>query len=371
MSLDLDNKLDMAKIMASPNVAELLSDDDLDKVGDYVHEGYTTDKDSRATWEEQVDDWVRLALQVAEPKSHPWPGAANVTYPLITTAALQFSARAYPSLLPGTNPVRGRVVGYDTDGTKTDRALRVGKHMSYQILEEMEDWEEEMDRLLFSLPIVGCMFKKTYYDSIKQTNVSEVVYPKELVVNYWAKSLEDADRITHILRMNDNEIYERVTEGLYIDQDIEEGRSEAAMDEMHRVSEENSGLERPEKRDETSPYIVLEQCVLLDLDDDGYKEPYVVTIDEHTHKVLRIVPRFTGEDIAFTEEQDVLRIKGTNYYTKFSFIPSPDGGFYDLGFGVLLGPINRTINTLMRQLLDAGTLSNMQSGYISKGGFKT
>ena len=367
MSLDLDNKLDMAKIMASPNVAELLSDDDLDKVGDYVHEGYTTDKDSRATWEEQVDDWVRLALQVAEPKSHPWPGAANVTYPLITTAALQFSARAYPSLLPGTNPVRGRVVGYDTDGTKTDRALRVGKHMSYQILEEMEDWEEEMDRLLFSLPIVGCMFKKTYYDSIKQTNVSEVVYPKELVVNYWAKSLEDADRITHILRMNDNEIYERVTEGLYIDQDIEEGRSEAAMDEMHRVSEENSGLERPEKRDETSPYIVLEQCVLLDLDDDGYKEPYVVTIDEHTHKVLRIVPRFTGEDIAFTEEQDVLRIKGTNYYTKFSFIPSPDGGFYDLGFGVLLGPINRTINTLMRQLLDAGTLSNMQSGYISKG----
>ena len=144
MSLDLDNKLDMAKIMASPNVAELLSDDDLDKVGDYVHEGYTTDKDSRATWEEQVDDWVRLALQVAEPKSHPWPGAANVTYPLITTAALQFSARAYPSLLPGTNPVRGRVVGYDTEGTKTDRALRVGKHMSYQILEEMEDWEEEM-----------------------------------------------------------------------------------------------------------------------------------------------------------------------------------------------------------------------------------
>lgn len=368
MSLELDKTLKLGDILNAGNVAELLGDDDLDRIGTCVHEGYIVDKESRQTWEEQVDEWVRLALQVAEPKSHPWPGAANVTYPLITTASLQFSARAYPALLPGTSPVRGRVVGYDLDGEKTKQAIRVGKHMSYQILCEMEDWEEEMDRLLFSLPIVGCMFKKTYYDSIKQTNVSEVVYPKELVVNYWAKTLEDADRVTHVLRMNDNEIYERVTDEIYLDQDIEEGRSEEALEAQARVSEMSTGIEKPSKIDETTPYVILEQCVLLDLDDDGYAEPYVVTIDEDSKKVLRIVPRFAPEDIVFANDnEEVLRIRATNYYTKFSFIPSPDGGFYDIGFGVILGPINRTINTVMRQLLDAGTLSNMQSGYVSKG----
>ena len=367
MSLDLDKTLKMEDILASGNVGELLSNDDLDKIGDYVHEGYTTDKESRQTWEEQVDDWVRLALQVSDPKSHPWPGAANVTYPLITTAALQFSARAYPSLLPGTNPVRGRVVGYDLDGTKTERAIRVGKHMSYQILHEMEDWEEEMDRLLFALPIVGTMFKKTYYDSVLQRNVSEVVYPKELVVNYWAKNLEDAQRITHVLKMSENDIYERVTSEIYLDADMEEGCSEEEEENMVRVSDLNMGVDKQDKRDETSPYIILEQCVALDLDGDDYYEPYVVTIDEATKKILRIVPRFTPEDVVYQDEKTILKIDSTNYYTKFSFIPSPDGSFYDLGFGVLLGPINKTINTLMRQLLDAGTLSNMQSGFISKG----
>lgn len=367
MSLDLDKTLKMEKILSSRNVGELLSNDDLDKIGDYVHEGYSTDKESRQSWETQVDDWVRLALQVSKKKSHPWPGAANVTYPLITTAALQFSARAYPSLLPGTNPVRGRVIGYDLDGSKTERAIRVGKHMSYQILEQMEDWEEEMDRLLFALPIVGTMFKKTYYDAVLQRNVSEVVYPKELVVNYWAKNLEDADRITHVLRMNENDIYERKAAGIYLDADIEEGCSDEDEHAQTKVSDMNMGIDKQEERDETSPYILLEQCVLLDLDGDDYYEPYVVTIDEATKKVLRIVPRFTAESLEFTEEEKLLKITATNFYTKFSFIPSPDGSFYDLGFGVLLGPINKTINTLMQQLLDAGTLSNMQSGFISKG----
>lgn len=361
--MELNKKLTLETILAGGNLAEKFTDEDLDTIGVHVHDGYSLDKDSRSGWEDKIDEWTKLALQVAEAKTTPWPGAANVKYPLITTAALQFSARAYPALLPGTSPVRGRVVGYDDTGEKTERAVRVGKHMSYQILQEMGEWEEEMDRLLFALPIVGTMFKKTYFSASKDQNVSEIVYPKELVVNYWSKNLEDAPRITHELKYSENDIRERVIDGRFIDQDLSPA---ANPEEVAKVSSQAAGIDKPQEKDETTPYIGLEQCLWLDLDKDGYKEPYVVTIDEESKKVLRIVPRFTEEDIKF-HGKSVLRIEATNYYTKFSFIPSPDGGFYDIGFGILLGPINETINTLINQLLDAGTQSNMQAGFMAKG----
>jgi chaperonin GroES len=362
--MELEKNLSLDKILNSVNLAEDLYDSDLDSIGQMVHEGYTTDLRSRASWEDKIEDWTKLALQIPEEKTFPWVGAANVKYPLITTAALQFSARAYPALLPGTKPIRGRVIGYDEDGSKTERAIRIGKHMSYQILEEMEDWEEEMDRLLFALPIMGCLFKKTYFDSVKGVNASEIVYPKELVVNYWAKNLEEADRITHVLKMSENDIYERVQGGIYIDQELE--KSDSKLRQLKTVTDEANGTQQPQQ-DDTTPYVILEQCLYLDLDGDGYKEPYIVTIDEASTKVLRIVPRFGEEEIQYASKNKILRITPTNYYTKFSFIPSPDGGFYDIGFGVLLGPINETINTLINQLLDSGTISNMQAGFISKG----
>ena len=235
--------------------------------------------------------------------------------------------------------------------------------MSYQILVQMGEWEEEMDRLLFALPIVGTMFKKTYFSSSKGHNVSEVVYPKELVVNYWAKNLEDAPRITHELKFSENDIRERVIDGRFLDQDIDESFN---PENRPKVSSIAAGMAVPEVRDETTPYIALEQCLYLDLDQDGYDEPYIVTIDEESKKVLRIVPRFDEDSIVYHGKQ-IKRINPTNYYTKFSFIPSPDGGFYDIGFGILLGPINETINTLINQLLDAGTMSNMQGGFMAKG----
>lgn len=363
--MELDKTLKLDKILGSYNLAEELHDSDLNKIGALVKAGYDTDLRSRSSWEDKIEEWTNLALQVAEQKTFPWVGAANVKYPLITTAALQFSARAYPALLPGTSPVRGRVIGYDVDGSKTERAIRVGKHMSYQILEEMEDWEEEMDRLLFALPIMGCVFKKTYFDSVRGRNASELIYPRELVVNYWAKNLEEAERITHILRMSENDIYERIQSGIYIDQDLSTPTVESAS-KISPPSNSVTGIEQPES-DDTTPYIILEQCLYIDLDGDGYKEPYIVTIDEASCKVLRIVPRFTQEEVQQNDKDKIIRINPINYYTKFSFIPSPDGGFYDIGFGVLLGPINETINTLINQLLDAGTLSNMQSGFIAKG----
>ena len=363
--MELESNLKTEDILSSSNIAKSLSEDDLSTIGSHVHEGYTLDEKSREGWSEKLDEWTELALQVAEEKSTPWRGAANVKYPLITTAALQFCSRAYPALLPGTSPVRGRVIGQDPDGRKVDRALRVGKHMSYQILEQMEDWEEEMDRLLFALPIVGCMFKKTYFNSVKGTNASEVVYPKELVVNYWAKNLEEAERITHVLKMSENDIYERIVDKKYLDVDLDTPTSDSTEE---KPTDKAMGVKPPEQVDDTFPYKVLEQCLYLDLDGDGYKEPYVVTIDEGSQQVLRIVARYTEDDIKYAEDgETILRIKPINYYTKFSFVPSPDGSFYDIGFGVLLGPINETINTLINQLLDSGTLSNMQSGFIARG----
>ena len=360
--------LNKQDLLSGENIAELLDDEQLEYIGSSVVDGFKTDLDSRKEWESKVEEWLLLALQVAEEKTFPWPNAANVKYPLLTTAALQFSARAYPALISGTNAVRGRVVGFDEDGSKQERAIRVAKHMSYQILEEIPDWEEQMDRLLFALPIIGCMFKKSYFSSIKQTNISEVVYPKELVVNYWATSLEDAERITHVLRFSENDMYERVKSGVFRDVDIEESNpNDASANKQPRTSDSATGLVVPENDEETSPYTLLEQHCFFDLDGDGYKEPYIVTVDFASKTVLKIAPRYNEMGINYNVDGDIVSIDPDHYFTKFSFVPSPDGGFYDIGFGILLGPLNNTINTLVNQLLDAGTLSNMQAGFIAKG----
>ena len=358
----INNPIDLKleTILESSNIAEVLTEKEREWIGKEVCDGFEVDDKSREGWNQKIEDWMTLALQVAETKTSPWVGSANVKYPLITNAALQFSSRAYPALLTGPNVVRGRVIGFDDDGTKLDKAIRIGKHMSYQLSETMEDWEEQMDKLLFSLPIVGCMFKKTYHDSIKGINVSEVVYPKELVVNYFATSLEDADRITHVLKFSENDLHERIASGVFLDQDLEKPTTEKEM-----PSNIAAGISRPQT-DSTTPYKILEQCCYLDLDGDGYKEPYICTVDFTSRKVLRIVARFSGDAITYNGKE-IVRIAPDQYYTKYSFIPSPDGGFYDIGFGILLGPINDTVNTLINQLLDSGTLNNMQSGFIAKG----
>ena len=362
MNLDnLETTLSIDAILNADNIAEELTDKDLQLIGSEVVKGYDTDKESRSDWDKRNADAMKLALQVTEAKTTPWPKAANVKYPLLTTAALQFSARAYPALIPGTNVVKGRVVGKDYDGSKLERAIRIGKHMSYQLLEQMEDWEEEMDKLCLTLPILGCVFKKTYYDEVLGHNVSEVVYPKDLVVNYFSKTLESADRVTHCLSMSENDVYERIAMGVYRDVELEKVPVEVSDEDKDR------GLEAPNTVDDTTPYKILEQHCLMDLDDDGYAEPYIVTVEEESEEVLRIVPRFNEEAIIDDGDGGVIRIEADQYFTKYGFIPSPDGSIYDIGFGTLLGPINDTINTLINQLLDAGTLSNLQVGFISKG----
>ena len=356
--------LDISEIVKSPNVADLLSKETLKSIGDVAHTGYEDDLASRQPWEKDLTAWTKLALQIAEEKTFPWPNAANIKFPLLATAAMQFAARAYPALVPSLGDVvKCKVVGRDLDGTKAERAKRVSIYMSNQVMNEMDDWEEDMDRLLISLPIAGTCFKKTYWDSSKQRNCSKLVLPKYLVVNNNAKSLEEAERITEILYLTRRQVKERQLRKVFRDVEMVEPGSvwESAGTTVNRAFQ----LENTD--DVTTPYTILEQHTYLDLDNDGYSEPYIVTLDEGSHEVLRIVPRFTEDDVIVDEKENVVSITAVDYYTKYSFIPNPDGGFYDIGFGRLLGPINESANTIINQLVDAGSLSNMQSGFIGKG----
>jgi chaperonin GroES len=354
----------LEKLMQSLNIAEDLDGNELIGIGDQVVSGYESDLDSRKPWEEDLKNWTDLALQVTTNKTFPWPNAANIKYPLLATAAMQFAARAYPTLVPSNGQlVKCRVVGYDMDGQKSARAERISKHMSYQLLDQMDGWEEDMDKLLIALPIAGTCFKKTYWDAGKQKNCSKLVLPKTLVVNYFSRTLEDAERITEILHLTKRQIKERQNRKIYLDIDL----GDPSADSLDPTTSVNGAFQRAGSDDETTPYVILEQHTYLDLDEDGYSEPYIVTVDEATKKVLRIVPRFNEEGVVVDEKGHIVSIEAVQYYTKYGFIPNPDGGFYDIGFGRLLGPLNNSANTIINQLVDAGSLSNLQAGFIGKG----
>lgn len=350
------------KILESKNIAELLDEDDLIGIGDEAHKGFTSDLDSRSPWEKDLTNWTKLALQISEEKTYPWPNAANIKYPLLATAAMQFAARAYPTLVPSDGKVvKCKVIGSDPEGQKAERARRISTHMSYQVLFEMEDWEEDMDKLLISLPIAGTCFKKTYWDSSKQRNCSKLVLPKFLVVNYNARNLEDAERVSEVLYLTKRQVKERQNRKIYLDVDLPDPDGNV-LDETIKKSFMNAASD-----DTTTPYMFIEQHAYLDLDDDGYSEPYIITFEHESKKVVRIVPRFDADSTTIDENSKVISIDAKQYYTKYSFIPNPDGGFYDIGFGRLLGPLNESANTIINQLVDAGSLSNMQAGFIGKG----
>jgi chaperonin GroES len=338
----------LVDLINMPNIAEELDDSKLAEIGMKVVREYDIDKNSRADWESRMDRAMDLAMQVAEAKSFPWPNAANVKYPLLTTASIQFAARAYPAIVQGADVVRGKVVGRDPDGSKMDRAERIGQHMSYQLLDEMDGWEEDTDKLLHILPIVGCAFRKSYFDPALGRNCSELVSAKHLVVNYAAKSLERAPRITQVFELYPHEVTERMRSGVFLDVEL--------------------GLPQGDDGDEDGAHEFLEQHRRLDLDEDGYGEPYCVTVHKDTGRVVRIYARYDATGVHVDNRtHKVVRVEQVDYYTKYSFIPSPDGGFYDTGFGSLLWDINETINSTMNRLLDAGTLANTGGGLIGKG----
>lgn len=367
-----DGPLTLSEILAADNLVDLLSDSVLAGIGADVVRDYEIDLQSRKDegWEEKNDRAMRIAMQVRKAKNTPWLGASNVKLPILTVACIGFNARAYPVIVDGSNLVKGRVLGPDPDGAKRDRADRIGQHMSWQLLYRMPGWEEDTDKLLLMLPITGTVIRKTYFDEIANANVSAMLPASDFVINYWAKSLETAPRFTHLLRFYPHEVRERVTAGLWRAVHVEP-RAEDANDEAGQVE-------------------FLEQHRYLDLDDDGAPEPYVVTTTR-SGEVARIAPCFGPEEVTVRVEGRVqalgrtaklaklveigaealigpiVRIERRQYFTKYGFIPAPDGSFYDIGYGFLLDDITASIDTGINQMMDAGSLQNMQGGFLGNG----
>lgn len=333
------------------NIAKSLSDDKLDNISQKVQRGYEIDINSRKDWEERMEQATKVAMQVREDKSYPWPRASNIKYPLITVAAYQFNARAYPTIVSGNRIVKARGLGNDATSEKAMRGERISQHMSYQLMEDMDGWESDMDMALIVLPILGCMFKKTYFSASMLKPISELVFPQDLIVNYKSKSLTKVPRITHRIYLYPDEINSRVRKGMFLkcalDQDSKQDIS---------VTDDDAAVE------------FLEQHVRADLDGDGYAEPWIITVRADNFKVVRIVPGYEEDEIERNiKTGKIEHIPRTEYFTKYSFLPSPDGGFYDIGFGSLLGTISETTDRTINQLIDAGHLSNVQGGFIGTG----
>lgn len=352
----------------SPNLCDKFTQEELDRIGAWIWDGYNRDKMSRSTWERRMEAAMDLAMQVQKDKTWPWPGCSNVVFPLVTIGALQFSAQAYPQIVQGNRVVRYRVIGSDGGETRK-RAMRISRHMSWQVLEEDESWEEQHDRMLINLAIVGCNFIKSYFDASKGYPVDELVMARDLVVDYSAKSIDGAARKTHVLPMYRNEIYERIMQKTYRDVREEAWYSQAPASSLSQSPGKDlrQGVSNSQP-DRASAYTMLEQHLLLDLDQDGYEEPYIGTIELVSKKLVRLVARVDDErQVQRNQEREIIKITPTEYFTKFSFIPSPDGSIYDLGFGIFLGPVNEAVNSGINQLLDHGTMQNSIGGFLGRG----
>jgi hypothetical protein len=291
-------------LIGKPNIATFLDDETLAKIAYDVDTGYEIDKESLDQWNAKNKEAIKLAEQVWEQKSVPFQGAANVKYPGISIASIQFAARAYPEFVKGTDIVRAMVVGEDPQGQKADRAFRVSQHMSYQCINEMTEWEEDTDKLLTHLPILGTAFKKTYFSNILQRNVSEFKRATDVIINYGAKSMESAPRMTEQFTLYPNEIEERVRAKVFINWDY--GTATSAKDEKEISTQ-----------DPHQEHLFYEQHTLVDLDNDGYKEPYIITYHKDTQKVVRIVARFKPESISYGMKDRISKITADQYYTKF------------------------------------------------------
>lgn len=371
--LELESNIKITKeVIASPNLCDRFGEDDLKKIGEWCADAYQRDLLTRANWLRRTEGALDLAMQVQKSKTFPWQNCSNIIFPLVTIAALQFHARAYPTIVNGKKVVKCQVVGPDDANTEQARADRISDHMSWQLLEQDETWEEEQDRALLNVAIVGCGFKKSYYDAGKQHNVSTYVHAKDLVFDYWAKSIDDAQTKTHIIPMFRNEIYSRVKNGAFCDI-LEDSwyMADAPMrrnDEHQGERDDRDGTSAPIQPSYDTPFTMCEQHCWLDLDGDGYSEPYIVTFEEASHSVVRIVTRFDREeDIERNKKDQIVRIKGWEYFTKVPFIPAPDGSLMDIGFGTLLGPLNESVNAAINQLFDAGTLANTAGGFLGRG----
>lgn len=336
------------QLKSADNICELLDPNKINQIGQTVISGYRLDEESMSEWKYNVDCAMDIAKQTISAKNDPWPNASNVKFPLISEACIDYASRTFPEIIPNNRVVKCGTAGMDPDGAKQRRADRVSRFVSHQLMIQNKDWEDQMDTLVSVLPVVGTVFTKTYYDDFEGKVCSDFCPPDKVVVNYATPSLSSARRITHILDMSQNDVIERQRQGLFTEMDIE------LLNDSYGAN-----------MDEDPMLCILEQHCWYDLDEDGYKEPYIVTVHKESGCVLRIVNRF--DEIRKSKKGVVYKITAEEYFTDYHFIKSPDGGFYSIGFGILLLPINSSINTIINLLVDSGTLANTQGGFLGRG----
>ena len=341
------------------NLAEFLDDSVLDPLGNKLYDQYTEYKESRADWEDSYRDGLSLLGFKYERKTEPFRNASGVNHPVLAEAVTQFQAQAYKELLPADGPVRAQILG-DPTAAKQDQANRVKDFMNYQIMDQMKEYEPEFDQMLFYLPLSGSTFKKIYYDELLGRAVSKFVPADDLIVPYSANSLDDAEAIVHVIKISENELRKQQVAGFY--RDIELGEPTGREDQIKDKKLELEGIQK----DGEDQHTLFE--IHTDLDIEGYEDvgedgeptgiklPYVVTVAESNSKILSIRRNYNPDD--------PLK-KKKNYFVQFKFLPGT--GFYGFGLIHMIGGLTRTATTALRQLLDAGTLSNLPSGFKSRG----
>ena len=340
------------------NLAEEMDDRVLGRMSAQLVQDYKRDKVSRSDWEQAYTQGLDLLGFKYVNNTRPFQGASGVTHPLLSEAVTQFQAQAYKELLPSDGPVRTSVIGAQTKEVE-DQATRVKDFMNYMLMEEMEEYTPDTDQLLFYLPLAGSAFKKIYYDEIKQRAVAKFVPAEDLIVPYYATDLKDCERITHLVKMSENDVLKQQKAGFY--RDVELVPKQAEKSPIQDKLNELEGVKPAGEKE--YQYNVLEMHIDLNLNEfeveNAEKEvklPYVVSIDEGAGEILSIYRNYNQDDDTYTRKE---------YFVHYKFLPGL--GFYGFGLIHMIGGLTRTATTALRQLLDAGTLSNLPAGYKARG----
>jgi hypothetical protein len=342
------------------NLAELLPDDVLGKLGSELSENYATYKAARSDWEDSYTKGLDLLGFKYENPTQPFQGASGATHPVLAEAVTQFQAQAYKELLPATGPVNTRVIGL-ANRQKEDQSVRVKEFMNYQLMDVMKEYEPEFDQMLFYLPLSGSAFKKVYYDELLGRAVSKFVPADDILVPYTATSISDSEAVIHVIKMSENDLRKKQVAGFYVDIELQPGYNEET--EVEKKERELEGVKRT--RDEDI-FTILEIHTDLDLEgfedkdstgeETGIRLPYIVTLELGSREILSIRRNYAAEDPLKKKQE---------YFVHFKFLPGM--GFYGFGLIHMIGGLSRTATTALRQLLDAGTLSNLPSGFKQRG----
>ena len=343
------------------NLADILPDDILEPIGSDMVNNYMDYKASRKDWEQSYTQGLDLLGFKYENRTEPFQGASGATHPVLAEAVTQFQAQAYKELLPSDGPVRTQIIGIKNQQTES-QSQRVKDYMNYLIMDQMKEYEEEFDSMLFHLPLAGSTFKKVYYDVPLGRVVSKFVPADELVVPYTATSIDDAESVIHVVKMSENELRKQQVNGFYVDVELAPPSS-VEQNSVEKKEKELDGTKKSGKQE--TIYTLLECHVNLDLEGfedqgpdgpTGIKLPYIVTVEEGSRTVLAIRRNYAPNDLKKNKIQ---------YFVHFKFLPGL--GFYGFGLIHMIGGLSRTATAALRQLLDAGTLSNLPAGFKQRG----